>query len=595
MNLLDRLAYDTGGYTVQEILSSFCNKILEIIELVNKNEEVCDETHTIIENIRNEVVPDLVDDIMEVLLDNGYFDRLVNVTLINQLRTELTTLLNGTITDFTTRLYNFDSHLDYIETELTTLLNGTITDFTTKLDKFDTQLDNIETEKATKVELDVERKRIDSFMKLGEGSTTGDAELIDGRVGANDTTYTNIGENIRDIAKGNGLIDKGVALNKLSVSVNGKNLFDYKKVTVERFLVDGSLKFYKNYNVSDYIYVTIGDYTLNNLQFGSVEFFTTDKVFKEAISSTTDKKGVVTFSIKENGYIRFTVLNSDLYTTQLEKGKVSTAFEEFMYKIPSKFIEGFKDITQNKTIITVEKSGGMFDSINKALATITDASENNRYEIRVGLGTFEETFRTKNYVDIIGKDKYKTIISYTGNVATWVDTSTVFAESECKIANMTIEGTDTKYPMHIDKATGQWTCIVENVRMIHRGSLTDETKAGTPIGVGLYPYQHLILKNCEMIYEDVKGKQVYGASGVYFHNQSDSVGAGYRSIRIEECAISGVTYGIRPNDVMGQSTKQHNDAYIINNNIKATHQEYYYPENSQSWNIFKKGNEYTQG
>ena len=24
MNLLDRMAYDTGGYTVQEILSSFC-------------------------------------------------------------------------------------------------------------------------------------------------------------------------------------------------------------------------------------------------------------------------------------------------------------------------------------------------------------------------------------------------------------------------------------------------------------------------------------------------------------------------------------------------------------------------------------------
>ena len=58
MNLLDRISYDTGGYTVQEILSSFTKKILEIIDLVNKNEEVCDEAHTIIENIRNEVVPD---------------------------------------------------------------------------------------------------------------------------------------------------------------------------------------------------------------------------------------------------------------------------------------------------------------------------------------------------------------------------------------------------------------------------------------------------------------------------------------------------------------------------------------------------------
>ena len=114
MNLLDRIAYDTGGYTVQEILSSFCKKILEIIDLVNKNEEVCDEAKTIIENIRNEVVPDLVNDIMVELQGNGYFDRLVNVTLIEQLRTELTTLLNQTITDYTTRLDNFDSQLDNI-------------------------------------------------------------------------------------------------------------------------------------------------------------------------------------------------------------------------------------------------------------------------------------------------------------------------------------------------------------------------------------------------------------------------------------------------------------------------------------------------
>ena len=115
MKLLDRIAYDSGGYTVQEILSSFCKKILEIIDLVNKNEEVCDEAHTIIENIRNEVVPELVNDIMKEMQDNGYFDSLVNVTLIEQLRTELTTLLNDAITDYTTKLDNFDKNkLDVI-------------------------------------------------------------------------------------------------------------------------------------------------------------------------------------------------------------------------------------------------------------------------------------------------------------------------------------------------------------------------------------------------------------------------------------------------------------------------------------------------
>ena len=117
MNLLDRIAYDTGGYTVQEILSSFCKKILEIIDLVNKNEEVCDEAHALIENIRNEVVPELVDDIMKELQVTGYFDNLVNVTLIEQLRTEITALLNQAITDYTTRLDNFGSQLEQIEND----------------------------------------------------------------------------------------------------------------------------------------------------------------------------------------------------------------------------------------------------------------------------------------------------------------------------------------------------------------------------------------------------------------------------------------------------------------------------------------------
>ena len=51
--------------------------------------------------------------------------------------------------------------------------------------------------KANNVDLEVERKRIDSFTKLEEGSTTGDAELIDARIGANGEIYENLGDSIR--------------------------------------------------------------------------------------------------------------------------------------------------------------------------------------------------------------------------------------------------------------------------------------------------------------------------------------------------------------------------------------------------------------
>lgn len=46
-------------------------------------------------------------------------------------------------------------------------------------------------------EVEVERQRINQFTKLGEGSTTGDAELMDLRVGADGITYNSAGNAIR--------------------------------------------------------------------------------------------------------------------------------------------------------------------------------------------------------------------------------------------------------------------------------------------------------------------------------------------------------------------------------------------------------------
>ena len=72
--------------------------------------------------------------------------------------------------------------------------------------------------KAQQVDLEVEKKRIDSFTKLKEGSTTGDSELIDARIGADGKTYSNVGNGIRNQFKNINTV--------CPLFVNKSNLFD---------------------------------------------------------------------------------------------------------------------------------------------------------------------------------------------------------------------------------------------------------------------------------------------------------------------------------------------------------------------------------
>ena len=62
-----------------------------------------------------------------------------------------------------------------------------------EIDEINSSLDK----KASQSDLLTERRRIDSFVSLNEGSTTGDAELIDARIGADGVTYNNLGTAIR--------------------------------------------------------------------------------------------------------------------------------------------------------------------------------------------------------------------------------------------------------------------------------------------------------------------------------------------------------------------------------------------------------------
>jgi len=75
----------------------------------------------------------------------------------------------------------------------------------------------------------VERARIDNIIRLPEGSTTGDAELIDARVGADGTTYTNVGSAIRtQISQlNNDLVDLDSQLSESIMEIGELNCVNY--------------------------------------------------------------------------------------------------------------------------------------------------------------------------------------------------------------------------------------------------------------------------------------------------------------------------------------------------------------------------------
>lgn len=102
---------------------------------------------------------------------------------------EMSDYLNGKIDDNTTQLNSTTQNITEANNNISNLSS-------TKAEKTDLDNTNIKVNQNTQ-ELEVQKARIDNFTKLTEGSTTGDAELIDGRIAIDGITYENIGTAIR--------------------------------------------------------------------------------------------------------------------------------------------------------------------------------------------------------------------------------------------------------------------------------------------------------------------------------------------------------------------------------------------------------------
>lgn len=169
---------------------------------------------------------------------------------------------------------------------------------------------SVDTERAErKQEIEVERQRINAFTKLAEGSTTGDAELQDIRVGFDGTIYENAGNAVRNQASD---IKEDISNFASDLFIeNGFNseiAIDGKYIDISGAIVDSSAWSYSEEYIKinpnkTYYALSSSDYPLSNVMY-SIAMYDGNKKF---IGVHYNKGTHVITPLENTRYIRISV------------------------------------------------------------------------------------------------------------------------------------------------------------------------------------------------------------------------------------------------------------------------------------------------
>lgn len=260
--------------------------------------------------------------------------------------------------------------------------------------------------------------RMDEFTKLKEGSTTGDAELIDGRIGSDGKTYDNIGGAIRgqvtdlksDLKQEHDNFNRYMSDERINLV--DKSSPEY--LTGKGFsgktgnIIDTSLYYITNYikiSAVDNVYAEVVD------SIGAFAFFTHEVgggTYKVAVYDN-NKNWIKTIAVDEtpydtawvnfgiNGYIRLMSVSSkstNVYTDNYAKIK-SDMIE------PDEYADFSKYTVSDEFINLVDKSSSDYLVGYGVSGTTGNIVEAAMYDVT-------------NYIPIKSKSKFKSVLSIGG-------------------------------------------------------------------------------------------------------------------------------------------------------------------------------------
>ena len=128
--------YDLEDYTQLEINSKLIQKIEEVIE-------ECNNAFEFVDWLKQQGVADEVQTIIDVMLEDGTLEKIINIEKINQISSQLNSSIENLTDDTENKLEQMNTTMNTKIEENKALINQSKTELDTKIDNFEEETNEL--------------------------------------------------------------------------------------------------------------------------------------------------------------------------------------------------------------------------------------------------------------------------------------------------------------------------------------------------------------------------------------------------------------------------------------------------------------------